>query len=522
MQRRRRGQNSQPLQTTPSTPSTRPRRQRQVVILSSSSSTVDEINQIPEIKVNKTNKNENDLIDSPINSSDSNSYSSISQDATIPQDWRHKGNEKSPESNSLKQNKSDIIPNKYNKKEIINDKSNDDNKGIINKNINKDDSNKIKNDSPKINENDDDDQDSSSDIYHLSNEYEQTTPKKRIKRRRVKKIILPDEQNADENESHKEKQNDPIKQNINDIKTINKNENEQQNKELPKTQQNDIIITKSPKNETKKQELQEGEILCDIEAKAPSSKSSPISKEKKGKNKSKIKKRDKTHHKHDLPDEIPDIYSDDPNVIEYTIKREKRMLGMKKPTFYLMNGDEMIYHSKLMDVDTKKAYVINTDENVDRFSHSFVGYLLKHEMNTRFTLKMPLNKIDESTEKEVLGFYFYHHEDKTRHAYLVEAPSNQPYFPGTKELSLSRLAKSMTVPEYFTGYTGCSTSAKLNSMESIKNMELFEMGKESPIVSILKIEKDTYKLRMYKKYPTIFGFSFALGSIVTKPSLLSK
>ena len=491
MQRRRRGQNTQTTQNSPSPQPTRTRRQRQIVAFTSSSED-DDNSSIKEIKVNRPNTSENGLIDIPLDAQNQNYTIDL-------YDWRHKGsgspqnspNAQSSKKSEFKESEADDKSNKHGttKRESKRSDESKNNSTYDDEN----DSNNVERSESSSHEKVRRDKDSSSDIYHLTEEEEKSTPHKVIRKRRVRKV------HTNQNETQQEE--------VKNDENITKEK--KQKVEIAQQQ------SREPKQEKEEENL--------VEVKTSSSKISLLTQSANKKNKAKPKRKGSSSSKtDDFPEEAPDIYSNDPNVVTYIIKREKKLMGMNPPSFYLLLDDDLVYHTKITEIGDKKGYVINAEERIDRFSRTFVGYLLKHEMNTRFTLKTPVGKSDESAEKEVLGLYFYHHEDKTRHAFLVEAPENQSYFPGTKELSLSRLAKSMTVPESFLAYTGCSLPPKSDSIKSIKNMELFESGKEVPIVSVLKIEKDTYKLRMYKKYSALFGFAFALGSIITKPSLIGK
>ena len=429
-------------------------RLHQPVIFTSSSDSDDSIPQISIVKATSSDKT-NGFIDEPLSSTDSSEeYSSYDG-----QSIRAVNSDWSPH----KQQNSSISPKKPEETETV--RSNKPEPLLV---IPEKRNESLEN--PDIDSQEK--ENSGSDIYHL-NDQENPTPKRKkvIKRRRVIKEPLPNAEKEEKPESS------PVLP-----------QPEQETNSEVKTRHSFHIIntpsTPPPKNPRK------------------------------------TKRRDRTNQIETRPttEAIPNIYSISDNVLIYTITRTKRMMGIKTATFSLLKDGELIYHTKLQDVGTKMAYVINSEMRIDRFSKTFIGYLLKQERSTRFTLMMPLRKKDEQREKEVLGFYFYHHEDKTRHAYVIEPPSLQPYFPATKEMTLSRLAKSMTVPENFVAYTACSYNSP-DSIQSVKNMSLTQVGNDIPIVGVYKIAKNTYQLRMYNKYPTIFGFSFALASIITKPSL---
>lgn len=207
-----------------------------------------------------------------------------------------------------------------------------------------------------------------------------------------------------------------------------------------------------------------------------------------------------------------------PKKMSFAVIREKRLLGLKSPSFYLVKDDDMIYHTSLKDTSDGKAYIINTEERIDRFSSTFVGYLKKQESSTRFTLKLPSGSQSAIEHKEELGFYFYHHDNKKREVFIVAPPKDVPYYPATKDVSLSRLAKAMNVPPGFSSYTGHSETP-VGGIESTKNMVLMKQDEKEPIIEFFKAGKDVYHINVNREFSPLEAFAFAIACITTKASI---
>ena len=210
----------------------------------------------------------------------------------------------------------------------------------------------------------------------------------------------------------------------------------------------------------------------------------------------------------------------------YTVFRQKQIFGGTE--FRMMKDDKPIFFTSKSQDGLSKFYIISTTKQVTLDSPGFVGFLRIHQSSTRFTLVSNDNLPNDDRDPEIMGLSFIkslNPDIQARQFKLVLPKNNQPFYPISKRLNLSRVAQSSENLNEFNIYISeLPKKSEKGTLQlsfsgafvqpSVKNFIIKDKESNETIFMVFKVSNETFRIKFFPPFTPLIGFGIAISVII--------
>ena len=211
-----------------------------------------------------------------------------------------------------------------------------------------------------------------------------------------------------------------------------------------------------------------------------------------------------------IPDPIPE------GISTYTVIRQKKPFGGAK--FHMVANEKCIYASEPAADKMSKMQIITRKFPATRESPSYLGFLRIQQHKHRFTLVSNLEKPNDDRDGELLGACFSK-KGIIRSLRVAITRNLTPFFPISKRLNLSRVAKDEKVLDQFQYFeTDQNPEDTYDSdivMESVKNFRLTNPETGELVFQIYKYGESQYSVKCGAPLNPFLAFGLAVSCIMS-------
>lgn len=217
----------------------------------------------------------------------------------------------------------------------------------------------------------------------------------------------------------------------------------------------------------------------------------------------------------------------DSHLTKYSFSREKKSFG--KINFQMIINNHPILFSSLSKDAKGKIHIISTNQNPQLYCEGYSGFVRVHKHGERFTLYKTSNQENGDCDGEIMGISYIKHEgtsSKIRQMRIIMVKDGNPYFPLTKETTLSKLAQKFINPsdpdrfivlttKFPEGNPECSLFLFFRHtfiVPSVKNFLVNSPDDSKSIFQIFKQTSNVFALRFSEPFSPLTGFALAIAA----------
>lgn len=201
----------------------------------------------------------------------------------------------------------------------------------------------------------------------------------------------------------------------------------------------------------------------------------------------------------------------------YTVLRHKGSFG--KVSFNFLFNDKATYYAVLSKDALSSIFVISTKLPVTTDSSGYQGYVRVSGSRKRFTLVSKYLKPNDDREGCLLGCFFSKNQNGNRTLRITMPPVLSPFFPISRRMELSHVAKSPEKLDRFVYYETEQLPTDLFDADlvekSIKNFIICD-DQKNHIFQFFKASENQFRVKCTAPFNRLMCFGLCIAMIYSK------